>query len=93
MSEICPGFVNGFDSVFPRRETAAQAIELWKDEPHPVAGFAATVQFGEGGQEYVLLGRYKTIEVIRVVHGYFFDLNPCGTLELNLLGGAFPTPK
>ena len=46
----------------------AQALDLWKDEPHPVAAFKAHAQLIEDSCVNWLLRIQKPLEIERVTH-------------------------
>ena len=70
MFEICPRFVESGDAIEYRGGAAAEAGELGKDEPHPVALLRSGAQFGQDIGEDALLCVDKALQIVRIGSGH-----------------------
>lgn len=62
--------VPGCDAEILRERAVAQALELWKNEPHPVAGLYAGSQLDAD----LVLRRDETLQLVRVAHDHSFGV-------------------
>lgn len=72
VGEVGLGFFLGLDGEVLGGGGVAKAGELGEDEPHPVGGFSAGAQFGEGLVVDGLLGGEEAGEVVGVLCGHGF---------------------
>ena len=63
MRQVIGGFIEIFDGVKAGGGAVAEAVNLRKDEPHPVSVLPARPEFLDGGGVGVLLGDEKAIKV------------------------------
>jgi hypothetical protein len=66
MLQVGHRFVSGLDGIKFRRPTAAQAIDLREDKPHPMALFSSTRQLGQGDRKCCFLGGDEARQVKRI---------------------------
>lgn len=64
VSEIGAGFLEGRDREMLRGRTGAEAANLRKNEPHPVRGFAAVVEFADNVFVDAGLGIEESLKVV-----------------------------